>query len=512
LHPAQRGLVERDATGPARVVGSAGAGKTVVALHRALRLLTRDPAARVLLTTFSTPLANALADKLKLMTAERPGLFERVTISSFDAAARDLVTLAEGRTPYLAEPRLVRQIVASVAGRLGVTEFSPQFLVSEWEHVVDAWRLKSLDDYAAVPRMGRKNRLGSRQRERLWQVFAAVLAEMKAKGFRTQAALFEDAAAAFAGRAKPFDYIVVDEAQDLGVAELRFLAGVAPDRPDALFFTGDIGQRIFQQPFSWKGLGVDVRGRSATLKVNYRTSHQIRLAADRLLPKSVRDVDGLEDGRGGTISVFEGPSPEVFLAADVEAEQTAVSSFLTRMMAEGIAPAEFGIFVRSEDEVSRAVSAADAAKLPTRTSAERVRGDAALVGTMHLAKGLEFRAVVVMACDEQIIPSAARVRDVADEFELDEVMSTERQLLYVAITRARDRAFISGVAPASEFLEDLKAGKSPRAKTSRLHVRPGWIRCEQDKPDAAVFNHLKLVEPDGIEPTTSSMPLKRSPN
>ncbi|MDE3175158.1 MAG: UvrD-helicase domain-containing protein [Pseudomonadota bacterium] len=464
LHPAQRGLVERDWTGPARVVGSAGTGKTVVALHRAVRLLTRDPKSRVLVTTFSTPLAEALADKLKLMTAERPGAFERATIASFDAAARDLVTLATGRAPYVADVKLVRQIVTGVAGRLGVSEFSPQFLVSEWEHVVDAWRLASLDDYAAVPRMGRKNRLGSRQRERLWQVFGAVIGQMKGKGLHTRASLFAQATTAYAGRAKPFDHIVVDEAQDLGVPELRFLAGIAMDRPDALFFTGDIGQRIFQQPFSWKGLGVDVRGRSATLKINYRTSHQIRLAADRLLPRSVRDVDGFEDGRDGTISVFEGPAPEVHLAADVDAERSAAAAFIFRVLADGVAPAEIAIFVRSEDELPRALAAAQVAGLSTRTASERARGDAVLVGAMHLAKGLEFRAVAVIGCDEGVIPSAARVADVADEFELDEVMATERQLLYVAITRARDRAFISGVAPGSELLEDLLGRLQNRAQ------------------------------------------------
>ena len=81
--------------------------------------------------------------------------------------------------------------------------------------------------------------------------------------------------------AKPFSHIVVDEAQDLGVAELRFLAAIAPPGLDALFFAGDLGQRIFQQPFSWRSLGLDIRGRSATLRVNYRTSHQIRQQAER---------------------------------------------------------------------------------------------------------------------------------------------------------------------------------------------------------------------------------------
>ena len=457
LHPAQRGLVEREWTGPARVVGSAGTGKTVVALHRVMRLLGRDPTSRVLLTTFSAPLAEALDAKLKLLTADRPGTHERVTIASFEQAAHDLITLAKGRAPYVADPRLIRQIVTNIAEKAGVTEFSPQFLISEWEHVIDAWRLGSLEDYTGVPRMGRKNRLGARQRERLWQVFGAVLAELKAKSFQTDASIFTEAAELYAERSpKPFDHIIVDEAQDLGVPELRFLTAIAPDRPDALFFAGDIGQRIFQQPFSWKGLGIDVRGRSVTLKVNYRTSHQIRVAADRLLPRSVRDVDGFEDERAGTISVFDGPEPEVLLAKDLAAEGAAAAAFLKAVLGAGIAPTEIGIFVRSEAELPRAKAAADTAELATRSIAERARPDAALIGTMYLAKGLEFRAVLVMACDEGVIPSTARIADVADEFELDEVMATERQLLYVALTRARDRAFVSGVEPGSEFLEDLR--------------------------------------------------------
>jgi hypothetical protein len=155
----------------------------------------------------------------------------------------------------------------------------------------------------------------------------------------------------------------VDEAQDLGVPELRFLSAIASDRPDALFFAGDIGQRIFQQPLSWKGLGIDVPGRSGTLKVNYRTSHQIRVAADQLLPRSVRDVDGFEDERAGTISVFDGPEPEVLLATDPAAEGAAAARFEKSALGVGIAPTEIGIFVRSEAELPRAKAAADTAGL-----------------------------------------------------------------------------------------------------------------------------------------------------
>ena len=114
--------------------------------------------------------------------------------------------------------------------------------------------------------------------------------------------------------------VVVDEAQDLSVAQLRFLAALGKYRGDALFFAGDLGQRIFQQPFSWKALGVDVRGRSTTLKVNYRTSHQIRMQADRLLGPELTDVDGNSEDRKGTVSLFNGPPPTIQTLDSIEQE------------------------------------------------------------------------------------------------------------------------------------------------------------------------------------------------
>ena len=123
---------------------------------------------------------------------------------------------------------------------------------------------------------------------------------------------------------------------------------------DALFFAGDLGQRIFQQPFSWKALGINVQGRSATLKVNYRTSHQIREAADRLMGASVADADGERDDRRGTISVFNGPEPSVVLADSVEAEQAAVAAFIKSSLADGVRAEEIGVFVRTRAVIGRA--------------------------------------------------------------------------------------------------------------------------------------------------------------
>jgi len=250
----------------------------------------------------------------------------------------------------------------------------------------------------------------------------------------------------------------VDEAQDLGVPELRMLSSIISTGTDSLFFAGDLGQRIFQEPFSWKSLGVDIRGRSKTLKVNYRTSHQIRSAADKLLPNMVRDVDGNEEDRTGTISVFNGPAPEVFVFADQSAEATGVSNWIKEAIKSGIEPAEIGVFVRSKNELARARKAINEAQHTPLELSERAEDPAGRIsmGIMHLAKGLEFKAVVAMACDDDILPDQNRIETVADDAELDEVYETERHLFYVACTRARDRLMVCGIKPASEFFEDIQ--------------------------------------------------------
>lgn len=323
--------------------------------------------------------------------------------------------------------------------------------------MVDAWQLRTWEAYRDVSRLGRKTRIGGRQREALWQIFERLREELNRRDVATWADVFGRVTQQLidSGR-RPFDFAVVDESQDLGVAEARFLAALAADRPDGLFFTGDLGQRIFQQPFSWKFLGIDVRGRSHTLRINYRTSHQIRAQADRLLPTSIADVDGNAESRRGTISIFNGPAPEIELFDDKKAEIEGVAAWLATHAGEGCLPHEISVFVRAPGQLKMARAAVKAAGLQNtelREKVEAVAGKVA-ISTMHLAKGLEFRAVAVMACDDEVLPLQERIEAVADEADLEDVYNTERHLLYVACTRARDHLHVSGVDPASEFLDD----------------------------------------------------------
>ena len=434
LHPSQRQVMEQDYSGPARVSGSAGTGKTVVAIHRAARLLKQDPNARLLLTTFSWPLANALSSKLRILTGSDNAIVPRVTILPFKGVAADLFTLAFRHEPKPAKQEEVEAALNTAAKELDLTEFPARFLMSEWSNVVDAWQITSLDAYRDVPRLGRKNRLSAKRRERIWPVFERTREKLESRGVLSWPMIFGKATAYFAAKHdKPFTHAVVDEAQDLSIAEARFLAAAC------------------------EALGVDGRGRSRTLKVKDRCSHQIRRAADRLLPQVIRDVDNNEDDRRGTVSLFNGPEPEISIADASSEEKANVAAWLEACIDEGIAPDEIGVFVRSRAEMTRAREAVIAAGQTPMELSERVEDPDGRVsiGTMHLAKGLEYRAVAVMACDDDILPLQERVETVADESELDEVYETERHLFYVACTRARDHLFVSGIQPASEFIADL---------------------------------------------------------
>jgi mRNA-degrading endonuclease RelE of RelBE toxin-antitoxin system len=457
LHPAQRDLVEQSFSGPARVAGSAGTGKTVVALHRAAYLARRYPEHRILLTTFSDALAGMLKTKLRRLAGHQPGVLERIEVHSMDATAARLHNSLFG-PPKIATEHQTNEIIGVEFGRATNLRFPLSFVSAEWSNVIDAWQIRTWEQYQTFSRRGQKTRLTEGHRESLWAVFENVRAALQSKGLITEAELYSKLAVHYENTEhSPYDHIVIDEAQDLSVPQLRFLATVAQDAENGLFFAGDQGQRIFQSPFSWKSIGVDIRGRSRILKVNYRTSHQIRSQADRLLAPESCDIDGNIENRAGTVSVFNGPVPLLESFDSESSEIVAVSEWLKLQITTGIKPEEVAIFVRSSAELSRAIECAQGAAIPHRIIDETLKSERGhlTISTMHLAKGLEYRAVAIVAADDEVIPSQARIDNAADERELEDIYNTERHLLYVACTRARENLWISGVEPLSEFVDDL---------------------------------------------------------
>lgn len=431
LHPAQREFVERDFNGPARVIGSAGTGKTIVALHRAVRLAA-DPEARVLLTTFNRRLADLLRNKLPLVAGSF--VLERIVVEDLGAIIHRLHAERFGSAEIVDEDTL-RRFLEEAASENSLN-VDPDFLFDEWSLIVDAWNVRDVDTYRDLPRLGRKQRMAAPRRDALWAVFAAVRVRLAENGLVTEAGCAHALrnCGLFA-----FTHVIVDEAQDISVAELMLLGSLPGDRPNGLFFAGDIGQRIFRAPFPWASAGVEVRGRSRSLKVNYRTSHQIRRRGDMLLPETLVEADGSEASRLGVTSVFDGPAPQINVFDDPDTERNELRDWVQNVVAAGVEIGEIAILVRSSAQIK------EFDHLGVR------------VLTMHDAKGSEFRAVAVPRLDHNILPDESRLLSARDEAHLDEIMTTERHLLYVAATRARDFLWMSGVAPVSEFLADLVA-------------------------------------------------------
>ncbi|MEZ6142949.1 MAG: UvrD-helicase domain-containing protein [Zavarzinella sp.] len=458
LHPDQRDIAYREYSGPARVSGTAGTGKTVVALHRTVHLARKYPQSRVLLATFTKALAANLQRMLRRLVAAEPLLADRIDIQSLDELGLRLYRTLVNRNATMATRTELLEIIDSRFTPTKAEKFTRSFVIAEWDQIVDAWQVHTWEEYRDIPRPGRKIRLSEANRERLWQIMLSIQKELVDRKLKTSAAIFTELCPVLEQQQnKPYDFAVVDEAQDLSVAQLRFLAALAAHRPNGLFFTGDLGQRIFQQPISWKALGVDIRGRSRTLRVNYRTSHQIRTQADRLLDPEITDMDGNREKRNDTISVFEGPVPVMVTAADAEQEKQLVADWLLEQISLGVQPHEIGLFVRSSEQLDRALSSIEQAKLKAviLDDGTESKSGHVTVATMHLAKGFEFRSVAVMACDDEVIPLQNRIEEASDEADLKEVYETERHLLYVACTRARDCLLLSGIDPVSEFLQDM---------------------------------------------------------
>jgi superfamily I DNA/RNA helicase len=240
----------------------------------------------------------------------------------------------------------------------------------------------------------------------------------------------------------------------LDPAELKFLRALAPEAEDDLVLCGDSGQRIYKGPTSWLSLGIDVRGRSASLKVNYRTTEQIRRFADRIL-SGFHDVSTGEQEDRKSVSLLSGPEPQVQACGTVAEEIASAASFIRSLVGDGYGPSDIAIFAHGQNLLKeRAKAAAEAAAVPTRELSDETAasGDGIAIGTMHRAKGLEFKAVVVMSCDEKTLPLKSVLDRTTDGADRDAFIEQERRLLYVACTRARERLLLTHTGPKSRFL------------------------------------------------------------
>jgi hypothetical protein len=458
LHPLQRAAAEARHRGPARVTGGPGTGKTVVALHRA-RVLAERGAGPVLVTTFTSTLADSLRAGMKLMadTPRDTEVLRAVTVEHVDRLAHRVFRDVHGQPRILGgdeERRLWTSIAADTDTPVGAA-----FLAEEWRQVVVAQEVRSADAYLKAKRTGRGRRLGAAQKARVWQAVCAFEDELRRRGLWTHETVCAEAARILGEREeKPYRHIVVDEAQDLSAEKWRLLRAAVPEAEDDLFLAGDTHQRIYQHRISLRDVGVNVAGRSTRLRVNYRTTAQILgWSLELLHGQRIDDMDGGLETVAGCRSDVRGLPPVLKGCANRSSELRHLVDTVREWLDSDILPGEIGVAARSnrlaQEAADALIDAGVAAHVLSGGAAEQ---DAVSVATMHRMKGLEFRCLAVIGVDADQVPAARAVTPASEDATAHaHDLQRERCLLFVACTRARELLSVSWQGQPSPFLPSI---------------------------------------------------------
>jgi hypothetical protein len=449
LHPAQEKLARGTFNGPLKVSGGAGTGKTVVGLHRAKYLAGKGR--RVLFTTFTNSLTGYLGASLeKLCTADE---FSRIQVSTVHSQALELCKKVRPKMRAL-PPEEIERRIGQARLELG-SGFDKDFLCKEWERVLAPQNVVDWDGYRGARRVGRGQPLSVKERKEVWRVFARVREGLESDNgldFSGTCALARDLLAQ--GKvSSPFDAVIVDEMQDLQPQELSLLAALAGPGSDRLTLLGDGGQRIYGGGISLTKMGIETRGRSHTLRINYRTTEQIRQLADQILGDEVDDLDGEREKRK-TRSLLRGPKPLLQGCASADEQVRWVLQQIDRCLKDGVKLEEMALFARANHLYKAFEQAFQLEKIPYCGPGKNQAG--IRVCSMHKAKGLEFKIVFVADASEKNLPLRS-VLEKQEAVDQPDFLEEERRVFYVSLTRARDELFVSWVGKSSPFLEPLLA-------------------------------------------------------
>lgn len=460
LHPKQRKLVAMQANGPVRVLGGAGTGKTVVAMHRAWHLaeeVFNKKEDRILFTTFTRNLATDIQENLR-------------KLCSVDVLSRiDVVNLDAWVANFLRGQGYRHQVVfdedenEAWANALNLAPpdpgLTPNFYRSEWEQVVQAQNITDSEQYLRASRIGRGTRLSRDAKKKIWPVFQEYRAQLNEQGKKEYIDLLRDARSLIQtkGISLPYRSVIVDEAQDMSAEAFRLVRAIVPEGANDLFIVGDAHQRIYRHRTSLGQCGINIRGRGKKLKINYRTTDEIRRFAVHLLEgREIDDLDGGRDQQKGYMSLTHGQAPAVHSFASFADEFSFLRNHIAELQNEGSALESICVVARTKRLLEGYISKFREAGLTTyeikRNAAEQRDKPGLRLATMHRVKGLEFEHVIVVAANKGILPLEAAVDDAEDAVARTNAETGERSLLYVALTRARRSAIVSSYGQMSPLL------------------------------------------------------------
>ncbi|WP_405637210.1 AAA family ATPase [Streptomyces sp. NBC_01178] len=489
LHPTQEKLVRRRYSGPARVGGGPGTGKTIVALHRVRHLVRQLPPGHtkpVLLTTFNRNLAAEL--RARLLSLGGPDVLARVDITHVDQLATRIVSEADpGNTKRRIDDAAALREWRELLVETGQTRWNAEFLSDEWNQVILGQAVSNRSDYFTARRAGRGRSVTRSERAGIWQLAERFAQRLETKGLETHRQIAERAARLEMARKTRIDqraeareerggldnlhaeagsgawlryryrHIVVDEAQDLSAAHWKMLRAMVPSDSDDIFLVGDTHQRIYDNQVTLGSLGVHIRGRSSRLTLSYRTTREILRDAIRVLGGAdYDDLDGDADTLAGYRSVLHGTEPSLRGAPSWDEEMDLV---VEQLRAWHDVPREStAICVPTNEMVTQlADRLARAGITPSEITQDGPRGDQGVhIGTMYRFKGLEYRCLIIAGAAEGLVPRASvDLWERTDPSRHQRELHRARSLLFVAATRARDALAITWHGEPSRFLAPL---------------------------------------------------------
>jgi len=475
LHPEQRKLAYKDYNGPAMVRGGAGTGKTVVAMHRAKYIadqLASDPqkqGQKVLVTTFTTTLAKDIEANLKTLCPEHVmGSSSRI----------EVINLDRWGSQYLKKKQFDRRVATSSKDLskindlwlevfdtyqlpVGLTEV---FVKAEWEHIIQAKGLVDLPAYLKISRAGRGTPLNRSKRKELWNIFALYRAKLLQSGLVERDDVYREAIPLLQGEPGKLGYaaVIVDEAQDMGEQAFKLIRALVPESlnndRNSIFIVGDAHQRIYNRRASMSGCGINIVGRSRRLKLNYRTTHEIRAWAVAVLKgMRVDDLNAGEDTLDGYVSIQHGMAPQLSGYGSDEAELNALVQWLKELPNDKIKDSEIGVLAHTNNQVKdiqKYLSNAGVESLIlTSDKADDQTNAGIRLCTMHRAKGLEFKAVAIPFMSNPLFPPKWLLDKAVDDADQEDTEGQLKALLHVAATRAKAFLRVSWAGEPSKFIE-----------------------------------------------------------
>lgn len=458
LHPAQRKIVQKAYSGPARVLGGAGTGKTVVAMHRAKHLASKcNDNERILVTTFTANLAADIRENMrKICTVEE---LRRMEIVHLDAWVNRFLRESGFSAQIAYDDTIAPLWEQAILQANNNLPFESSFYREEWNRIAIAQEALTLEQYIKAIRTGRGTRLNRKQRIEIWKVFEIYQNLMKENHIRDiNTAMYETTKLLqSAGRKPRYVSIIIDEGQDFSNNAYRMLRALAgEEHANDIFVVGDSHQRIYKNHPVFARCGINVRGRSSILKINYRTTEEIRKCAFALLNGiSFDDLDEGEDFGDKCQSLTHGETPIVESFSNANDEFNFVVNEVKKLNDGGIALTDICVVARTkklvDDYLALFTKAGVRSYAIKRNKIEDRSHDGLRIATMHRVKGLEFKYVFITAVNNRIIPLQSAINN-TDAISKAESIASEKCLLYVAMTRAQKGVYITSYGKKSDFL------------------------------------------------------------